>query len=350
MFNINRGVAIAAEIPINIFSRNKEEVLAGLLKQIISYNDLDVDIYKSNPILLTGADLIKTLDISQFSSLIWVLLSKTRYQKESNYILSKDKPEYDIIIRRLLEILNQKDCINLFMIGDIKEVLKCLDVVSEIKMRDIDIGSNIMTPNPYNNNYITNNISIFDKNIVFKKFVVGEDGSGKLNKENILWLAKNFKSEICIGVLEREDFMEKANPEYDVASYVSKLYKLCLSIIASTKEGGAAMIKMSIPNTIALRSITALFSIFFSSINIIKLAIHTPDDDTIFLSGNNFKLYVSEIDSIISILLDNEIAVLNLLEKEVTSFNNNIAEVLSDKIKEWVNRIQSVWNTRFIHQ
>jgi len=342
---IDRNVGITADIPIEVFKVPKVNVLEKLLKSINEEFFSKEDLYTIDPLSITGPVLVSKMGIKDFLSSLWVTISEKRYQSDSVFVRSRDVEEYDILIRRLLKIYNHTKEINVFMIGDFKEVTKGIDAIPQILIPNTNLAWNAMVSDPYGEDYLTNNFPVYDTNLAMKKFISGEDGSGKLNRKNILWLSKNFKSELCIGALERDDYMIPIN------DFIPKLYNLCIAVIASTKPDGAAMLKMPIPNMPALQGIVGLFSLFFDSITILKLDKYSPDNNTVFISGNNFNPRVNNISTIIEILIKDDVRdkVLNIISLEAADLRSPISKVLSESIKEWVNIISNLWSIRSIN-
>lgn len=327
-------------ISVELYNKSKNDIFADILKLSSSQDILTRSIFETDPTLKTSKDLLENANLTQFNSLDWVRISEDRYTLESDFSESKRLVDYDLILRKLIDSYRRGGVICIFMIGDYSEIIKAIDVVPNLLYPGINIAWDAFTEDPYTSS-MTGSFKHYDTHILNEKWMVGGDGTGKLSKENILWLANNFsKSETCLGILERKDYLQ------NLEDYIPKLYLLTVSIIVSTKSGGAAAMKMPIPNNPALDGIVGLFGLFFDQIRFIKLKSVTPDNDTIYLMGNNFTP-LAEIKQLANFLLkDNTMdGLLYAISQNMIAYKDNIS-FLQKEIQNWINKVIPKWDDR----
>lgn len=316
-----------------------------------------IDLFRSSMDFPHPQRLIEDLNLPGFNRLVWNSISTENAHKQGQYLRIKDRIVYESLLRVLLPYFEgqaQAILLNSILVGDFQEIQDIIGVLSSPKfqMHGIEMDWRAMVPDPYEypDNYPHDSPSqvlpvyqLYDEYIGSKWFC-GLDGSGRLSKENIIWLSSNAsaKSPLVIGALRRLDYQD------DSAEMIKLYYRLCLSVLACSMPGGVAAIKISLPVNGALLGIYSLFSIFFPQTRIVKFKQFNPDDNTVFLIGIGnaevplefFPMALESDDSMNAILYN--------LSQNSQYPHSDLNRVIGQDILNWINVIRDEWEFRNI--
>jgi hypothetical protein len=377
----------------------KKEIMEDLLRdlnnsKISNINSKDVDsLFMPDKKFKTAREFVRDVNLPDFDSLKWVAFSQTDFLLENKRTDRDEKKELfrasglkDLLALGLVIYAPRAGSfLKIFFIGDYKPVVEMADLIvtSKLQSKHYDLDWNAFCPDPYldysGNNDITitpiSKVNQFYDDFVGQKFYSGQDGTGKLTRENLLWMVSNpqiraeisftnqidikreINPNICVALLNRLDYMS-----YDVLKKdLTKCYNLLIGLIGSAQIGGVGILEMPTPNCPAFDGIIGLFSTFFSRLHIIKIKQDPLDNDTIYLlgssfnknpneSGNNPIYSIEKIKSYIEILSqeDKMYSVLSFMSKRVKPFHDELDVFMTNPLKTHVNRLLDAWPSRNI--
>jgi hypothetical protein len=374
----------------------RKDIMEDLLRDLNNKNNDSEDIdslFVPDQKFKTARELVRDADLPDFDSLKWVAFSQTDFLLENRRTDRDDKKELfrasglkDLLATGLVIYAPRAGSfLKMFFIGDYRPVIEMADIIvtSKLQNKDYDLDWNAFSPDPYLdyssgiNNIGTpiSKVNQFYDDFVGQKFYSGQDGTGKLTRENLLWMVSNpqIRAEVsftdqkdnkrdinpnfCIGLLDRLNYMSYGVLRKDVI----KCYSLLVGMIASTQIGGVGILEIPTPNCPAMDGIVGLFSTFFSRLHVIKLKQDTMDNDTVYLLGSSFNknpnesgsqpIYpIDKLKSYVEFLSqeDKFYPVLSFMSKRVKSFHDELNIVMTNPLKTQVNRLLDTWPSRNI--